>query len=233
MTRRDYLAAILAFSSLTIVAVGLAGRATGTYNIFFPALYTGSTLFVATAVACGALKTWPGRFLLLGLAGCWFGDVLGPTGFYRGALAFALAHVFFSAALILQGVHWRRLALLALPIAVSQGLLLYGLLQYVPRGEQLFVSGYTAIIATMVALTLSQRFDRRGTKLLMLAAVIFYVSDLFVARWRFVSPGPENAFLCYPLYYTACVMFAWAAGAVGPQDAGDSVRSAEALPQDA
>jgi len=33
--------------------------------------------------------------------------------------------------------------------------------------------------------------------------------DIFVARWKYVSPGSINGLFCYPLYYSACLCFAW------------------------
>jgi len=40
------------------------------------------------------------------------------------------------------------------------------------------------------------------------AAVLFYISDVFLANWRYVSTARWNMFVCYPLYYTACVLLA-------------------------
>jgi hypothetical protein len=44
---------------------------------------------------------------------------------------------------------------------------------------------------------------------LAIAASLFYLSDIAVAYWRFM-PGDNSrcAFLCYPLYYPACLLLA-------------------------
>jgi uncharacterized membrane protein YhhN len=45
-----------------------------------------------------------------------------------------------------------------------------------------------------------------------LGALLFYGSDLFVARDRFVAPGAVNRLLGLPLYYAAQVLLALAPG---------------------
>jgi hypothetical protein len=42
-------------------------------------------------------------------------------------------------------------------------------------------------------------------------AVLFFVSDLFVARNRFVAPGLANRLLGLPAYYGGQVLIAWGA----------------------
>lgn len=39
-------------------------------------------------------------------------------------------------------------------------------------------------------------------------AALFYLSDLAVARHRFVAPGPENKLIGLPLYYAAQLILA-------------------------
>ncbi len=47
-----------------------------------------------------------------------------------------------------------------------------------------------------------------GYGLIALGAVIFFVFDIFVARGKFVAPGSINTVICYPLYYSACLLLA-------------------------
>ena len=44
---------------------------------------------------------------------------------------------------------------------------------------------------------------------LLLAAVVFFLSDLCVARDRFVSPGWENRAVGLPLYFGAQLLYGW------------------------
>ena len=81
------------------------------------------------------------------------------------------------------------------------------LLPQVPSEQRPLIVGYMLVISAMGVSAWSMR-DDPARAVLIVAATLFYVSDIFVARWRFVSPGPENAFLCYPLYYAACLLFA-------------------------
>ena len=48
-----------------------------------------------------------------------------------------------------------------------------------------------------------------GVQLMPLSAVLFLISDLFVAREAFVSPGSINALVGLPLYYVSQVLFGW------------------------
>ena len=63
------------------------------------------------------------------------------------------------------------------------------------------------VLFVMVCLSSGIRMPR-GRTLLMSGTLIFLVSDIFVARWKFVDSSPINAFFCYPLYYSACSLLA-------------------------
>jgi hypothetical protein len=62
------------------------------------------------------------------------------------------------------------------------------------------------VISIMVATACGTRHP--NAVLLAVAAVLFYVSDIAVAHWKFVSDGSWHAFFCYPLYYPACLLLA-------------------------
>ena len=66
---------------------------------------------------------------------------------------------------------------------------------------------YTVVISLMLIRALQTNMT--GSHLLILpAAILFAVSDIFVARDRFVAPTPKNAFLITPLYFGAQALFA-------------------------
>ena len=73
------------------------------------------------------------------------------------------------------------------------------------------VLAYVVIITLMVALASGMSW-RWGMWAAVLGALIFYVSDIFVARERFVSPGPINGLIGLPLYYAGQLLLAWSAG---------------------
>jgi len=76
-----------------------------------------STLFVITALLAGALDSFYGRLILLGLLLSWLGDVLlipkRQLFFIAGLGSFLLAHVAFSGAFLLQPLEVLPLTLAA------------------------------------------------------------------------------------------------------------------------
>lgn len=139
---------------------------------------------------------------------CWFGDLLGPLDFTVGAMAFFVGHLAFIAAFSAAGIERKRALSAAIVLAFSGLAILCWLLPHVRQlGDRILVGSYLAVISLM---TLSASATRHRAWVLSAAAAwLFYVSDIAVARWRFVSPGSENAYFCYPLYYAACTLMAW------------------------
>lgn len=76
------------------------------------------------------------------------------------------------------------------------------------------------VLVYIVAISLMAMFaagvrEGHGGLLILLGAVAFYVSDIFVARWKFVDTSSVNAYFCHPLYYAACLMLAFSVLAYG------------------
>lgn len=190
------------------VAVALTAHAYGARDLFVGGLWVGSAHFVGTAYANGATKSRPGLMILAALIACAAGDYLGPGNFELGVAAFAVAHLLFTVAFVLMGLSWKRV-LPAAGFTLCTGMLTVAWLwPHLDSVEHPLVLGYTVVISLMLIGALSVR-PGRGTALIVVAALTFYVSDLFVARWRFVDGSSANAYFCYPLYYAACLMFAW------------------------
>jgi hypothetical protein len=55
-------------------------------------------------------------------------------------------------------------------------------------------------------------FQVSGRVLILAGAFCFYVSDLFVARHRFIKEEYQNRLLGLPLYYTGQFMLAFSVG---------------------
>ena len=169
-----------------------------------------STLFVITALLAGALASSYGRLILLGLLFSWLGDVfLIPKRqlfFIAGLGSFLMAHVAFSGAFLLQPLAVLPLALAATAMVVVAIIVLRWLWPHLPHNFRPAVVSYLGAISLMVVLA-SGTMSATGLQL-VIGAVMFAASDIFVARDRFVSPSVANRLWGLPLYYAAQLNFA-------------------------
>lgn len=166
-----------------------------------------STYFIA--VLCG---------LILGLAGDVLLGLKTQSTFKAGLTAFLLGHLAYVAAFalytkpgdwLLPGV----LLLWALAIVVYRWLHPHlGSM----RGP---VIAYVVVITLMMwaawAMFWAEELAPAGARLALIGAACFYVSDLFVARDRFVNQGFENRYCGLPLYYTGQFLIAFSVGLAG------------------
>jgi uncharacterized membrane protein YhhN len=169
-----------------------------------------STLFVITALLAGALASSYGQLILLGLLLSWLGDVLlipkRQLFFIAGLGSFLLAHVAFSGAFLLQPLEVLPLALAAAATVVFATIILRWLWPHLTHDFRPAVVSYLAAISLMVVLA-AGTIATAGPQLLV-GAAMFAVSDIFVARDRFVSPSVANKLWGLPLYYGAQLIFA-------------------------
>jgi uncharacterized membrane protein YhhN len=171
-----------------------------------------STGFLAVAVASGALETPYGLAVLVALALCWIGDVfLIPKGastlFLIGLVSFLLGHVGFVVAFTLLGpdpLWMAAVAALVLPPAL---VVLRWLHPNLTEKMRIPVIAYVAVISLMLV-TAAGAAAATGRGAIGLGAVCFYLSDLHVARDRFVSRSFWNKSWGLPLYYAAQLILA-------------------------
>ncbi len=80
------------------------------------------------------------------------------------------------------------------------------------------VIAYITIISVMVvgaaSLAVRQDFSPQARVLVMAGSLLFYVSDLFVARHRFVEKNIINRYAGLPMYYAAQFMLAFSVGMI-------------------
>jgi len=168
--------------------------------------------FVAAALAQGAMASSYGQALLAALVFSWLGDVLliprSRRVFRAGILAFLLGHIAFVAAFVGRGVDLRVAGAALAAALLAATVVGRWLLPRVPPELKLAVLAYIAVISIMVASALGT-----GRAPIALGAVAFYLSDLCVARDRFVAPGFVNRVWGLPLYYGAQLVLAATAGA--------------------
>jgi uncharacterized membrane protein YhhN len=167
--------------------------------------------FIAAGYLLGALETTWGTILFVGLLFAALGDVLlipkGKRTFLFGLVAFLLGHVAYAVAFFVRGVAWSwTLGATVALIAVSVPVLRW-LWPHVEKKMQIPVAAYIAVITSMVALALGT-FGARGGWCVVIGAIGFYLSDLAVARERFVKHEFLNRLWGLPLYFGAQLVLA-------------------------
>lgn len=172
-----------------------------------------SLAFVGFAWDQGAADSTYGQVLLVGLVLSLAGDVLlAMTGdkkwFVMGIGAFLLAHVAYAVAFGLLSPVTAKLPLVSpVVVLVMAGIGLW-LRRYltgvfvVAVPAYLLAIGVMLVMAWLVPVSAVQFWVTTG-------ATLFALSDVFVARNRFVKPAFENRLIGLPLYYVAQLMLAY------------------------
>jgi uncharacterized membrane protein YhhN len=169
-----------------------------------------SSGFLAVALSAGAASSSYGRIVLVALGLSWLGDLLltfeSRRAFLGGLVAFLLGHVAYSVGFVTLRADPISLVMAALAVAIIGGLVWLWLSPHI-GDMKIPVVAYIAVISVMVILAFGT-IDGATNWLIPIGATLFFVSDLFVARNRFVAPGIMNRSLGLPLYYTAQVLLA-------------------------
>jgi uncharacterized membrane protein YhhN len=171
----------------------------------------------ASFVVLGVLR-WSngdvvGGWLVAGLALCAVGDVLllGDRSFDAGLVAFLLGHVLYVAGFhaALPVGRWSLLALA--PLLIVSGGAARWLWPHLGRRRS-SVLAYVVVISVMVWGGISA-FTRGVLPWTAAAgAILFYVSDLAVARHRFIQRSFINRALGLPIYYLGQLLLALTIG---------------------
>ncbi len=196
---------------IAVIGLVLAERANQQRGVWI-AKPLASLGFIATAWAAGATESIYGNNLMLGLYACALGDVLLiPRGhkawFLVGMVAFALGHAAYAVSFARYGISDTGTMIALAPMVVVAILTLRWLGPHLPVLMQSAVRMYIAVISVMVALAVGASVAS-GQWLLAAGAIIFALSDLFVARDRFIKPDFQNQLVGLPLYYAAQLMLA-------------------------
>lgn len=170
--------------------------------------------FVWLALSVGATATLAGTLLLAGLVASAAGDVAlaqqGPAAFLAGTAAFALAHAAYAASCLTRGTALPWLAVAAVAVVAVSLLAWHGLRARVPGALRAAIAGYLVLVSAMVALAWGAVGDG-ATLALGVGATAFYLSDLAVARERFLTHSFGDKLWGLPLYYVAQVLIALSA----------------------
>ena len=174
-----------------------------------------ASAFIAMALACGALESTFGQILLGGLALCWIGDacLLSPgqsTGFLVGIGAFLVAHLAYAIAFLQLGLDPIGLLVGGLAMGGFAASALSWLRPRVPDDFRIAVVSYIGVISLMVATSIGA-VTAGAPLVLVIGAIGFAISDLFVARERFVRTGFVNSALGLPAYFGSQLLLAYSA----------------------
>lgn len=168
--------------------------------------------FVFISFKLGALESGYGRLILFSLALCAVGDILLlnrklKTSFFCGMLVFAIAHLLFSLSFIKSSTFDFASLVTFLPLIMILGCINFMyLLPRVPHKFKPFILLYGLAIFMMITSAYTFMYEQ---KLILIAAIFFVLSDIFVAKDRFIKRSTKNALLITPLYFAAQGLFAF------------------------
>jgi uncharacterized membrane protein YhhN len=166
-------------ASFDFVAVGILAHDGSAYSTW-----------IVTGLVCGAV----GDVCLLGAGRRWFTS--GLVAFLFGHLAYVVA-----VAQVVTPGDWIGLGAI-LPIAVAA--VAFAQLRRHLGGMSIPVLVYVGVITTMVIAARAS-----GNPRLAVGAVLFFLSDLAVARQRFVGRSLTNKLIGLPAYYAGQLLIAW------------------------
>jgi uncharacterized membrane protein YhhN len=205
-------ATLLVLGTCVAVASLLAAERRGARSAAAVAKTLASTGFVALGLERGALASPYGRAVAVALALSWLGDVLlipkGARGaFLAGLVSFLLAHVAYGVAFLGRGRELNVTAVAFLVCAAGLAAALRWLHPHVHGVMRGAVLAYVLVISAMVVLAAGAA-SATSDPVILVGAVAFYVSDLAVARERFVVHSFGNKLWGLPLYYGAQLVLA-------------------------
>jgi uncharacterized membrane protein YhhN len=178
-----------------------------------------SALFVAAAI----IQPHPIQsyfvLVLAGLLFCLGGDVClalpQQKAFLFGLILFLLGHVLYIAAFLeaasFSGLPW-------LPVVATLGISTGVYLWLRPHLGRMHgpVVAYVTVITIMVCVAWgfseNRSLDISGRRLALIGAISFYLSDLFVARNRFLQESFLNRLVGLPTYYAGQFLLAFSVG---------------------
>lgn len=204
------LPAVVLTAAAVIVLLGAEAR--GVAGVRAAAKLLASTGFVAAAVAAGATATAYGQGVLVALVLSWLGDALliarGARGLFAVGLAsFLGAHLVYATSFASLGLARLGVGAAAIVAAGALAATLRWLRPHLPPKLRRPVQAYMGVISLMWVCAAGAS-AATGHATLFAGASLFYVSDLAVARQRFVAPSFWNRAWGLPAYYAGQLLLA-------------------------
>jgi uncharacterized membrane protein YhhN len=158
------------------------------------------------------------HLILMALIFCLGGDVLLALGsskaFLAGLVSFLSGHVMYAAAFFTMA-HVGSAMAAGMILLMVMAVVVWRWLEPHLGEMKIPVLAYIVIISIMVCaavgLTANPNMPRAAQLGILAGAVLFYISDLFVARQRFVKDVHVNRQVGLPLYYAGQFLLAFAA----------------------
>ncbi|MGI9292816.1 MAG: lysoplasmalogenase [Pseudomonadales bacterium] len=172
-----------------------------------------SAAFVAVGLSAGQASDSNYMYcILLGLCASWLGDVLlipaeRAPFFLAGITCFLAAHLAYCAAFLTTGFSLAGFAFATLFMLPLSLFVLRWLRPHLADGFRYAVPLYIGVITIMVLLAGSATMIT-GRPVFVIGAALFAISDVAVARDRFVMRGFVNRAWGLPLYYAAQLLLA-------------------------
>jgi len=200
--------AVCAFGTV----IALAGERASSWLLCAIGKLMAASAYIAAAWFAGAADTHFGQVLLLAMAFCWMGDLLlvskhSRTLFRLGLASFMLGHIGYVGAFAVRGVAWPAAFGAGLAMAVFAWWVLRWLAPHLDRQMRWPVWLYVLAISAMLAMA-TGAWAVDGNWLIPLGALLFLLSDLAVARDRFIAPGFSNRAWGLPMYFCGQMVLA-------------------------
>ena len=170
--------------------------------------------FVCAALVLDAHTHAYGQWVVIALVLSLAGDILlipASVGrpFLAGLGAFLLGHLGFVIAFGIRGLDWDWTFGSAVIFSLVGFAIYRWLRPDVPDKMRFPVMAYVMVITSMIATSIGTAMYREST-LIPIAATLFWLSDISVARGRFKASGFGNRLWGIPFYFGAQVVFAYA-----------------------
>lgn len=172
---------------------------------------TAASCFIILALLMGASQSTFGQIMMAAFFFCWLGDLFllsrEQKWFLSGLVSFLIGHLAFTFAFYQRGIETKAILFPTLCVIFSGLLIGYWLLPKVSKEMKVPVLVYMIAIITMVVCAFgTHHHTSNGT--IPLAALVFMVSDIYVARDQFVHQSFTNRLIGAPLYFGAQMAFA-------------------------
>lgn len=182
-----------------------------------------SSLFILTALLQPHPMLRYYHLMLAGLIFCLAGDILlalpQDKMFLWGLIAFLLGHVFYICAFfnITHTGPWTWMGTL---IILTVSIVIYFWLRPHLKAMKITVLCYCMVITVMLvgawSIFADSGLNWRGRMMVLSGALFFYISDIFVARNRFLKQEFFNRLIGLPLYYAGQFLLAFSIGLLQP-----------------